>query len=661
MAITNQKLEWIITQHGKDRITELLNNPEKRIRITRMGIGSDGTETPHQRELNGGLRAPITDATGKVIIIPISDKGLSEDRENTVYFKAFIDEDLSGFEIAELALYEEIDGVEYMFAIGVGQPIAKPRLEDNYLYSIEYTLFIESTNLLDIYDRIELDPANEFLKEADIDTLYRTVLFIEGNLIEQIGANTNILGLDRAQQLDELISDTQIHYNSAAISSYYTSLATSVEDLANIIGFWSFHYVSNFGTKRTIKDFSTYLNFFNTNNIISTYTQGYEHLMATLNFEDGDYFYLNPIQSAISMSIDLELGELIDHTLVDDITYSTTKHGWLTKQGTLTEAEVKENIIMYYLKADEAELLPLIIDHQVVPNTIKLKYREPVEGGEPVPAFGKYAFGPHIWEFDAANQVWICDDLGIQYDEGTFKNKIIDYENVEGHEEELPMNGSRISLWCLLGKTPEDGMTISLTGSRFDLLDYSNGNVKLDSPFTFIASLKHNHLGNRNTLLAQSDYFQNIHNFEIVKNEDNAIEVTLFSTSADKYIKFTTAPNAVGDKVYNLVVTYDPNYNAYFDSTPIVKIYINNIYYEVTKEESFRVLNDNTKRYIGMDNNLLESGCFVREESTNNRINTIDAKVCMMGIIKENLDNNLIRCNSLMLNSLTGKTAYYRV
>ena len=58
---------------------------------------------------------------------------------------------------------------------------------------------------------------------------------------------------------------------------------------------------------------------------------------------------------------------------------------------------------------------------------------------------------------------------------------------------------------------------------------------------------------------------------------------------------------------------------------------------------------DSTKKYIGMDNNLLESGCFVREESTNNRINTIDAKVCMMGIIKENLDNNLIRCNSLML------------
>lgn len=655
MTITNQKLEWIITQHGKDRITELLNNPDSKIRITRMGIGQSSESTPQQRELNGGLLDEIE------VYIPIRDKGLAEDRENTVYFKAFIEEDMSGFEIAELALYDEVveNGVttEKMFAIGVGQPIAKPRLEDNYVYSIQYTLFIESTNLLEVYDRIELDPANEFLKETDMETLYRTVIYLEGNLAEQIGNNTHIIGLNRARQLDELISKTQIHYNSAAIANYYSSLVSSVEDISDIMSFWSFHYLSNFGMNRTIKDFSTYLNYLNTNNIIANYPQEYECLMSTLNFSNGNYFYLNPIRSAISMSKDLEIGDVIDHTMIDDITYSVSKAAWLTKAGEKSESYVKSNIIMYYLKGDDATLHPVIVDHQVIPNTIELE----LDSETGLPHIGPKGFGPHTWEFDLASQTWTCDDIHSTIDEGTFINQVVRYKNVVGHEDEPPLDRTRITINVDLEKTPEDGMCISLTGNRFDLIKYNAGNVPMDSPFTFIASLKHNQLGNRNTLLAQSDYFQGIHNFEIVKNEDDAIEVTVFSTRDDMYVKFTTSEHAVADKFYNLIVIYDPNYNAYNEPSPTVQVFINNILYNTTKTESWRELGDQSKMYRGMDNNLLETGCFVRQETTNARINTIDAQICLMALVKEKLDADIIRCNALMLNSLTGKTVYYRV
>lgn len=658
MAITNQKLEWILTQHGKNRITELLNNPDKKIRITRLGIGSDNEGTPKQRENNGTLNDPIK-VDGTELLIPINDKGLDTERENTVYFKAFIGEDMSGFEIAELALYEEIDGVEYMFAVGVGQPIAKPKLSDGYVYAIEYTLYIESTNLLEVYDQIELDPANEYLKETDMNTLYRTVLFVEGNLVEQIGNNTHIIGLDRAQQLDELISDVQLHYNSNAIANYYATLGASVTDLSNILGFWSFHYISNFGVSRNIRDFSVNRNYWNTNNVIANYALKYENLMSSLNFKDNDYFYLNPIKGAISMSVDVELGRIIDHTLIDDLTYSTSKNGWLCTAGTLTEAEVKSNIVLYYLKADYAVIEDVIISHQVVPNTIELVTVE--EEGQQVPDFGEYAFGPHTWEYDSDTQSWTCYDIATTYDEGTFKNRIVNYRNIEGHEDEQPLNGTKITLTVGLGKTPEDGATISLTGSRFDLLTYNASNTAFDSPFTFIASLKHNTTGERNTLLAQSDYFTAKHNFEIVKNENDAIEMTLFSGVGDKYIKFVTQDHAVSDKLYNLVITYNPNYNAYNMPNPIVRVYINNIYFEVEKIESYRVLEDTSKQYRGMIENNMETGCYVRAQGSNERINTINAEVSLMALIKEEFNATVSRCNSLMLNSMTGKTVYYRV
>ena len=199
MTVTNVKLRWILTQYGKNRINQLLTNPDDKVQISVMHIGRDGSGEPQERETadgSGRLYDPIN------VNIPIVEKGISSERENTVYFKAMINENMGGYDIAELALYENINGQEKMFAVGVGQAIPKPDIKYGYLMSIEYTLYIESTNLLEVYDQIVLDPNNEFLKQTDIDALYRTILYVEGNLAEQIGKNTHQIGLGRAKELN---------------------------------------------------------------------------------------------------------------------------------------------------------------------------------------------------------------------------------------------------------------------------------------------------------------------------------------------------------------------------------------------------------------------------------------------------------------------------
>jgi hypothetical protein len=236
MSTASKELKWVLTEYGKRRITELLSNPTDRIRISVMQIGDNNSGEPGDREYideNGEYRGKLYHRVGTDI--PVYEKGIADDRENTVYFKCVIDENMGGYDICELALFESIDDDLRMFAVGVGEPINKPSISLGYLISVEYTLYIESANLLDVYDRIELDPANEFLKEVDIEEMYKTILYVEGNLADQISHNTHILGLNRAQQLNDEISKTQLKYSSSSIANYYANFINTVNDLSNIM------------------------------------------------------------------------------------------------------------------------------------------------------------------------------------------------------------------------------------------------------------------------------------------------------------------------------------------------------------------------------------------------------------------------------------------
>ena len=709
MTVTNVKLRWILTQYGKNRINQLLTNPDDKVQISVMHIGRDGSGEPQERETSDGsgrLYDPIN------VNIPIVEKGISSERENTVYFKAMINENMCGYDIAELALYESINGQEKMFAVGVGQAIPKPDIKYGYLMSIEYTLYIESTNLLEVYDQIVLDPNNEFLKQTDVDTLYRTILYVEGNLAEQIGKNTHQIGLSRAKELNDLISETRLKYNSASVASYYSSMANSVEDLKNIIGFWSFNYTDTYGTAMNIKDFSTWENYFSTNALLSSYYQEYLGVLSSLKFGKDDYFYANTVPYVTSSVSSVKLGQLINHELTDHMTFSPDSKLWLYKSVYYNEDYVKENFFKYYLKGNVA-----------LTDNSQMELRK----------LGSDAFGTMYWRYintspnpnTEISGKWVCDDLNLTYDIDTFKGKIINYSDDINKQ---PHNNARIYIFAKPGvvtttsstitslgnviptcpapsswkydssnnrwewkndekmslyysdedfrthvvnyegtATNDDTIKVSMTSpnqtvqvtfanKQFDLVQYKtvNGKSKLfDSPFTFIASLKHNEMNSRSTLLAQSSYFSGKHNFEIAKTQDNAIELSLFSTSESSKISWKTPPNSVPSSAYNVIVTYNPNYNDLDKPNPVVKVYINNKLCNVTNTTP-------NSTYSGMKGDLMDTTSYV-EDYHKNKIFPINAQVCLMALIKEEFDVYVARCNSLILNSLSGKNVYYKV
>lgn len=651
MATTDKKLEWIITEYGKRRITKLLEpDNEDKIRITVMNIGSDGSGSPKDREgktpeLGNGRLNHQVNGVG----IPIIEKGIATDRENTIFFKTIINENMCGYDIAELALYEEAnDGTLKMFAIGVGSPINKPHIRDGYLMSIEYTLYIESINLLDIYDKIELDPNNEFLKESDVDSLYRTILYVEGNLAEQIGNNTRAIGMGRAKELNNLIEETKLQYNSASISTYYSSLANSVKDLNNIIGFWSFHYTNNYGIRSNIRDFSLYSNYLSTNNLISSYDQDYLGVLSSLNFKEDDYFLMEAVTTAYVSTKNIELGQLKTHEIAGKAIYAPDRNGWMIGSTVYDEDTFKEQICEYYLKSQSVNSNSSTITIDVHPEYLDMEQKlENPNAGKPV--FGTASYAPHTWTYDSVKERWISE-TSISYDEAEFKTFVVSYTG-------SPLQGDVIS--TATEGHPDRNEIITLTGKQFDLITYINdedeGYKEQDVPFTFIISLQHNKLGERNTLLAQSSNFANVHNFEIVKTEDNAIEMTLYSTDEDKYIRFKTIKDAVSSSAYSLIITYNPNYQGTTGRfSPTANVVINGKKYDVSTENH---------GYTGMKENLMDTTSYVPTlvGKDNVKANTINAKVCLMALIREELDLNNMRCNSLILNSLSGRNVYFRI
>lgn len=629
---TTKELKWVLTEYGKRRITELLSNPEERVRISVMQIGDNGTGEPGEREYQDRLGS----GDGKLFHqvgadLPVFEKGIAEDRENTVYFKVIIDENLCGFNICELALYENRSGALKMFAVGTGEPIVKPSMDLGYLISVEYTLYIESANLLDVYDRIELEPANEFLKAVDIEGIYKTVLYVEGNLAEQISHNTHLLGLGRAQQLNDLISNTQLRYNSASIANYYANMSNTIKDLNNLLGFWSFGYTDVYGVKSNIKDFSGHATNLSTNAVLSSYEQDYLGVLSSLKFTDKDYFYIDKISPVTCATPTIEVGSVIEHNESGNLIWSTTYGKWGFNGYLFTEDEVRERYVQYYLYATGASTTSESITLGNIQD-------------------GRKAFAPHTFTYNGSSLKWV-NECDTAYDTEYFKNNVVEYTGT-------PKAGDTITLTTSL--TPSDGDTIILTGEQFDLIEYKwedmqDGTgrehvVHYDVPFTFIASLKHNTNGKRCTLLAQSNYFNGIHNFEIVKTERNAIEVTLF-TDRNRYYKCWTSDWSVPNALYNVIITYDGN-----KLRPEMNIYING-----SRPTTYDNRDNDDFAYIGMQPNIIETTSYVREVGTDNKKDPIDAQLCFMSLIREELSPEYARCNALILNSLCGKNVYYKV
>ena len=313
---TTNNLYWVFTNYGKERLISL--NADDPLFLYKAGIGcynwyedplgyfggSGYSEGTFKRYFESTDEKSI----GQLVpngMIAISTKNLVEETDEdgkvikrVVELSVTVPENLSDFDIREMAIYETIDGTDHLFAICTMQPIPKPSIETNHYISAILTARLQSEMLADAYEQIVLDPSNNFVTIDELNDFQENLLFVESNLAEQISNNSRIIGYDRPQQLYEQIIADKKKYSSFAVSTTYAN-ALNIANLEDIKSFWIFQPNNDTTSSVSIPDLSYYGINMATDKLITLYETGYEGLSPWINFEynersdSGNYYMLD--------------------------------------------------------------------------------------------------------------------------------------------------------------------------------------------------------------------------------------------------------------------------------------------------------------------------------------------------------------------------------
>ena len=283
--VNNDKLTFLITTYGLNRIAAAVEDSSVDITLTKIKIGDAYGEYYEPEETATELRHEIPDGE-----FPLSEKELLEDGI-TVSLLAVIPETSSGYDIREVGLYETVNGEDYLFAIGTQQPMVKPSVNDNYVISIDYYLFLRAQNLAEVYDQIVLDPGSQLVTDKDLSDLMSTVLFSQTNLMDQIGHNSFSIGLNRAAQLQERIVADETYSSHFASYSNYTSLFETVGD--GIFGYWVFDYPRKSNSNDVVIDYSSNGNNLNLSQAVNLFNKELIGLSSTLTIDTPKYYSLS--------------------------------------------------------------------------------------------------------------------------------------------------------------------------------------------------------------------------------------------------------------------------------------------------------------------------------------------------------------------------------
>ena len=332
-VVNNDKLNLILTRYGLNRIAEAVATPTLNLNITKIKLGSgDNYEYYVPSEDQEELKGPLD------LEFYIFDKALLED-EVTVSFHTIIPEGVGGIDIREVGLYETVNGEDKLFAISTQQPFVKPSTEDNYFINIDYYVFLKEVNFAEVYDQIVLDTSHALVTEPNLEELMRTFVFAHGNLINQIGNNSRIIGYNRPTQLYEKITENKTDFGYVTLYKNYASLMDMVEDPSNIFSFWAFNYSRRRQVNAAIVDISSHSYDLSTNRAANTYKRTYEGMMSMFSFEGVDNYKLSSqiplnlynvsenIDSPFTMMFAINpLVNNVDRTLIAKSDYATHTH-----------------------------------------------------------------------------------------------------------------------------------------------------------------------------------------------------------------------------------------------------------------------------------------------------------------------------------------------
>ena len=361
--VNDNRLTLILTQHGLSRIAEAILDPTINIEISniRLGSGFDQeyyTPSEYQGELKGDLG----------LSFPVVEKNLLEDNQ-TVSFRAIIPETVGNFDIREVGLYENYNGEETLFAISTQQPFVKPSLDYGYIIAIDYYVFLKTVNVAEIYDQIVLDPNTSLVSDTDLETFMTTILFNHGNILNQIGNNSRIIGYNRATQLYEIIQENRANYSYISTYKNYQD----INGMSTIQNYWLFDHAQKSENLNAIRDLGP--NNFNllAKSSVLSYEQGYVGLTPTLAFPEGEIFTYNNftlptnVQTLFAFALE-PLDTSVTRTLLAQSNYSTNIHIFEIKEKPDGSVEVTlfQNASTYMTFTTTTGIIPNSGPHSII-------------------------------------------------------------------------------------------------------------------------------------------------------------------------------------------------------------------------------------------------------------------------------------------------------
>ena len=254
----SNNLYWVFTKYATQRLSNL--QTEDYLYLYKFGVGDyNWYEDPNKLLGDGGytegkfkeyflnegttLGRNITGGT-----VYINNKSVNGDK---VTFKITIPEDNAGYDIREVGIYETVGGVDYLFAVCCMQPIPKPTIDTGHYLSVEFNAILHSKNLAKHYDKIVLDPENNFATSDEIEEFQENLLFVEANLAQQISTNAELIGLNRPQQLYEQIQSDKKKFSNFTSSTAYSNFLNATS-LQNVRAFWLFNKTTDVTTRTQI-------------------------------------------------------------------------------------------------------------------------------------------------------------------------------------------------------------------------------------------------------------------------------------------------------------------------------------------------------------------------------------------------------------------------
>lgn len=255
MAITNDKLVWIYTNYGLKRVTEVMNNPEQQLALTKIIVGDSAVNhfDPNTGQGYTTYDYYTPEPTQEDLVHPLASfyfHGKKIDREtNMVTLITNIPANSSGYMINEMGIYED----NMLIAICTCQPIMKPSQDDNYVISINLNIELHSYNLASIYDRIILNVDSSYIQPSDLEQIQYDILYMEGNLCEQISENSHVIGLNRPEELRKEIIDNKKTMSLSMLTNIYNNLSNLI-GYENVCNFWIFDHSRYTSTENNIVD-----------------------------------------------------------------------------------------------------------------------------------------------------------------------------------------------------------------------------------------------------------------------------------------------------------------------------------------------------------------------------------------------------------------------